>query len=412
MLYLFFVFLKSGGFMEKLQRKMNIEYALMQSGYWMTYCTVLSFAAVFLQARGYSGTEIGVILAASNLTALVLQPLIADLADRSKKVTVIRVLWALCAITAVFAAVTCLVSVRCMLLSVSYSMAFSLIIVIQPFMTSLTFEAEGWGIHINFGACRAIGSLAYAIMAAAMGRVVEALGTGVIPVTTLIIIIGLMVILALFTARSRSGPADRAPAAAKEESSGIVEFVRGNKRFSVFLLGVALLFAIHSLINNFIILVVQNVGGDSSDMGAICAFMALLEVPVMMLFDRLTRHISCSALLKFSVLMFTAKSLAVFLAPSVPWMYPAFLFQGASFALYTPAAVRYAMLVVDQKDAVKAQAFLTLTASFGSIFSSLLGGIMFDRIGVSSTLLISTAVSAVGSVLAFAAVVPTGRRTE
>jgi PPP family 3-phenylpropionic acid transporter len=93
----------------------------------------------------------------------------------------------------------------------------------------------------------------------------------------------------------------------------------------------------------------------------------------MMLFDRLTRHISCSALLKFSVLMFTAKSLAVFLAPSVPWMYPAFLFQGASFALYTPAAVRYAMLVVDQKDAVKAQAFLTLTASFGSIFSSLAG---------------------------------------
>ena len=93
---------------------MNIEYALMQSGYWMTYCTVLSFAAVFLQARGYSGTEIGVILAASNLTALVLQPLVADLADRSKKVTVIRVLWALCVITAVFAAVTCLVSVRCM----------------------------------------------------------------------------------------------------------------------------------------------------------------------------------------------------------------------------------------------------------------------------------------------------------
>jgi PPP family 3-phenylpropionic acid transporter len=51
--------------MEKLQRKMNIEYALMQSAYWMAYCMVLSFAAVFLQARGYSGTEIGVILAAS-----------------------------------------------------------------------------------------------------------------------------------------------------------------------------------------------------------------------------------------------------------------------------------------------------------------------------------------------------------
>jgi len=395
--------------MENQQRKINIEYALMQSAYWMAYCMVLTFAAVFLQARGYSGTEIGVILAASNIMALVLQPLVADLADRSKKISVVHILWATCALTALFLAVACLVHVKGALLSVSYALSFAFIIVIQPFITSLTFVAEGWGLHINFGACRAVGSFAYAVMAAVMGSVVERLGTGVIPVSALVITGFFMVILAMFTARSHSRAPVSAAARPKEKSSGIVEFVKNNRRFSVFLLGVALLFSIHSLINNFIILIVQNAGGDSSDMGTICAYMALLEVPVMMLFDRLTRRFSCSALLKFSVVMFTAKSLAVYLAPSIPWMYPAFLFQGLSFALYTPAAVRYAVLVVDQKDAVKAQAFLTLTGSFGSIFSSLLGGILFDSIGVSATMLIATAVSAVGSVLAFAAIVPTMR---
>jgi PPP family 3-phenylpropionic acid transporter len=55
--------------MENQQRKMNTAYALMQSAYWMAYCMVLTFAAVFLQARGYSGTEIGVIMAAQRAGA-------------------------------------------------------------------------------------------------------------------------------------------------------------------------------------------------------------------------------------------------------------------------------------------------------------------------------------------------------
>jgi hypothetical protein len=88
------VFFLPGGYMENQQRKINVEYALMQSAYWMAYCMVLTFAAVFLQARGYSGTDIGVILAASNIMALVLQPLVADLADRSKKISVVHILWA------------------------------------------------------------------------------------------------------------------------------------------------------------------------------------------------------------------------------------------------------------------------------------------------------------------------------
>jgi hypothetical protein len=63
--------------------------------------------------------------------------------------------------------------------AVSYAAAFALLIVIQPFITSVTIAAAAWGIHINFGACRAVGSLSYAVMAAVMGAAVERLGTGV-----------------------------------------------------------------------------------------------------------------------------------------------------------------------------------------------------------------------------------------
>ena len=46
-------------------------------------------------------------------------------------------------------------------------------------------------------------------------------------------------------------------------------------------------------------------------------------------------------------------------------------------------------------------------ASVGSIFASLLGGVMFDTIGPSMTLLVGAGFSAVGSVIAVAAIVPT-----
>lgn len=63
---------------------LNIKYGCIHGTYWMYYGVAGSFASAFLLARGYSNAEIGIILAVGNILAVFLQPLIADLADRSK----------------------------------------------------------------------------------------------------------------------------------------------------------------------------------------------------------------------------------------------------------------------------------------------------------------------------------------
>lgn len=395
--------------MDKLQRQLNAEYAALQGSYWMAFCMVLSFASMFLLARGYSNSEIGVMLSAGNLLALILQPFLAQLADRSEKISIIHILWALSSLIAAAMIVSCLVTVRSAALTLSYAAAIALLFDTQPFITSLTMRSELHGIHINFGACRAVGSLAYAVTAAVMGAAVDRLGMASIPLSGLCCAGLLMAFLAAFTLTDRRTGSGSGRAAGAANGSGIREFFRANKRFSLFLLGTAMLFATHTLVNNFIIVVVRNVGGDSGDMGRLCGFMAILEIPAMVFFDRLSRRISCSALLRFSLVMFTVKAAAVFLAPTVGWLYAAFALQALSFAVYIPASVRYAMLVVDGKDTVKAQGFLALTSSLGSIFASLAGGAMFDWLGVSSTLLVWTAVSCAGTVVAFLAVTSTAR---
>ena len=70
---------------------LNFDYACIQGTYWMLYGILSSFASVFLLSRGYSNSEIGVILATANVAAVVLQPLAADLADRSGRVSLIGI---------------------------------------------------------------------------------------------------------------------------------------------------------------------------------------------------------------------------------------------------------------------------------------------------------------------------------
>ena len=48
--------------MRKKSTSLNIEYALVQAFFWMGYCVCSAYAAVFLQGRGYSNSELGLII--------------------------------------------------------------------------------------------------------------------------------------------------------------------------------------------------------------------------------------------------------------------------------------------------------------------------------------------------------------
>ena len=74
--------------MEKL---LNIKYGCIHGTYCMYYGVVGSFASAFLLAKGCTNAEIGIILAVGNILAVFLQPLIADFADRSKRLSLMGI---------------------------------------------------------------------------------------------------------------------------------------------------------------------------------------------------------------------------------------------------------------------------------------------------------------------------------
>lgn len=389
------------------EKKLNIYYSFLQIAYWVTSAVVFCFTTVFLQFRGYSNYEIGIVFAVGNIIGFVSQPLIAGYIDRSDRRTLLRCI----RITAVLAVLLMLAVYFLPSGSISLIGVYALLVagntLLNPLCISLSFYIESWGCGINFSRARALGSLSFAACNVILGMLVQRVSENAVPTAFILFssLLGLATLLFVPVDRAhRIAAPERRMQSASEKPSGLLEFARENKRFMLFLLGTATLYFTHGMIGNFMIEFIRSIGGGSEDMGNVLAFMTVVEVPVMLLFGRLTQRFRCSSLLRFAVIMFTVKELMIYLASSFPALYAAEALQAFSFALFVPASVRYVDEVIAKHNAVKGQAFVTSMMTLGSIFASYIGGLLLDTSTPGFTLLVGVIVSAVGTLIMLCAI--------
>ena len=398
-----------------MEKMLNIKYGCIHGTYWMYYGVAGSFASAFLLARGYSNAEIGIILAVGNILAVFLQPLIADLADRSKKLSLVGVTQISTVLLMVLTLMLFVMKQKSAALWVVYMFIMAWMTTLQPLFNSLAFKLEETGVHINFGACRSVGSLAYAVLCAFLGTMVEAKGVGVLPLSGEIVL--LMLLASLWVTKTQFdrmvgektgkqavsvlGECGHVPAADAEEAEEInlALFVKRNKLFVVLNLAVIGVFFSNSILNNFMLQVVEGVGGTSEDMGRIFSVMAFLEIPALFFFDKIKERFSCQLILKFAAICFTLKVLLIYLAESVTMIYVAHLLQTFSFGLFLPAMVSFIGEVMAKGEAVKGQALYTVMTTASSMLASVLGGIMLDVSGPGFMLLVSTIVTGLGALV-------------
>lgn len=424
-------------------KKLNFWYGGIFGSYWMIYAVVASFASVFLLGKGYSNSQIGVTLAAANILAVIMQPVTADIADRSKKIGVIGLTSIMTLMMMIFTLGLFFFKGGSPGLCVMYVLLIAWHTVLQPMFNALTFRLEEAGYDISFGIARSVGSLAYSILVAILGTLVEHLGLAVIPVTSEVTCVMLLISLLLTkqtfdkavkqrrekegAAGSEKAAADTGEpvidsekpvadaaetAAADEEEITLVQFIKRNKLFFVLNLAVIGIFFSNATLNNYMVQIVTEVGGTSEDMGRILGLMAFLEIPTMVLFSRIKRKFSCQLLLKVASVGFTIKILMCWLARSVAMLFAAQAFQLVSFALFLPAMVYFTGEIMSKGEAVKGQALFTTMITVTTIFASLLGGWILDVSGARMLTMVATIATAAGAVLVFAVIDRIGRENR
>lgn len=378
---------------------MNIAYALAQGGYWMGLYVVISSAAVFLQGRGYSNSQLGIIIAVGSTAAFFLSPALGGIVDRSKRLSTSGMLGILLMLQLMLILAFSIFPGRSMVVSMCYSLYIAVNTCLVPLITQLCFDLSGRGYDIDFGVARGIGSLSFAVAAAVLGRLVERYSSELLVGAGIVFTVFQMLVLLFLGSKGRRGSAQAGVRESGEESSSMLVFIGENRRFCILMLGVALLFFTHHLIDNFLINIVRNVGGGTKDMGNLCAYMAMAELPVMFLYAGISRRFGCPRCVRVGATFFALKALSIALSTSLFGLFAAHTLQALSYALLTPALVDYVDKYIPHKDSARGQAVCYAMTTLGGIFSSLLGGIMFDSLSVRSTLLVGAAVSASGMIV-------------
>lgn len=392
-----------------MTRRLNIKYIMSQFFYFSMFASMIAFVSVYLLHKGFDNTTIGTVLSMMSLLTIGIQTLLANYIDKNKEVQLQDVISILSLGVVIGSIVLYFMPIDLAILILT-TLLLAIGQALLTFVNSLAFIYEKFGIHINYGVARGMGSFAYAMMTLFLGQVVKATTPDILP-----LFYSIFSLLLLFSVRSYSLPsADKVIVEDEGEQKPLIKkgaveqsvfsFFLKYSRLVLLMGGVVFLFFGHTIINNFFIQVISPIGGDSGVMGTAVFIAAIVELPAMMYFEQLSKKISIDRLLKISAIFFLIKHLLTYLAPNIFVIYLAQFLQIGAYSVVYPALVEYINLIVDLEDLVKGQSLLTTAIALSSVFASFLGGILLDNVGVSQTLFIGVLTTIVGLVIVFVTV--------
>lgn len=376
----------------------TISYSGIQGFFWINFAALLGFTSVYLLDAGFDNTQIGILIAIAGTISAILQPVIASYADQPNSPSLKKILIFLILLSFVLVIGMLLCYRRYMVLTgLLYGGGITILQIMTPLINSLGMETINQKKSLNFGLARGLGSAAYAVGA-------YLLGIGVKQSSPLFIPVSMLFTYGLLLAFILSFPFEKAHKSAysadtNKNSSSPIHFFKRYPRFTLVLGGCIFIYISHILINTFLFQIVENKGGGSEEMGFIMALAAMLELPTMFLFGYAVKKIRCDFLFRITGIFFFLKTFTTLLAPNLTVLYAVQVFQMFGWALLTVASVYYVNALMKEQDAIKGQAYMTMTYTLGTVFGSLIGGPFLDIAGVDAMLIAASASAAIGMVI-------------
>lgn len=348
------------------------ESVMIGSGYFWFYAGIGAFtpyAALYYDHLGFSGIELGALIALPAALAAFTGPFWGAFADaRAMHRNILRV------VPLVAAAVALVLS------QVTGYLPFLLILALMAFMMvpvpslwdSYAVSAADRG-GASFSTLRIFGSLGFMGMVLATGALMSG---GMSNRFFFAYAAAHLLTWASSLLLPRLG--ERRP---RRLFDGI-SAVRRQKPY-VLLLVVAYLMATGmSMFNNFLGIHIEGLGGGTGILGVAFAVAAISELPVFALGTRIMERVGPRRMVTIALGFYVLRFSLLTLAPTAEWIVVAQLFHGVSFAVFLVASVNLAHRLVGAENAATAQAMLgSMSFGFGNITGSLVGGALLDVVG-------------------------------
>lgn len=396
----------------------TLRYALINISYFAVFCGIHAYASVFLLSKGFTNTQIGIVLALANILSVLAQPIVAGLIDKPGVFTNRNVSIASTVLLIIGSILLYFIANSFVVIFIIYALIYMIQMLYQPLIIAMNFEYTKAGARINFGLARGLGSFGFAVTSLIFGQIISNIGVASIQLIDAGLLAASMVMLATFVLPdsgdgaschtlyrdNSSVPTSTAATASPVAHNNFFDFVKTYPKFMLFILGSVCFFFAHNTLNDYLIQIITPIGGDEAKMGYAIFVAAALELPTMACIGFLTKKTSCSNLLIISGFFFGVKTLCMLLAQGMAMVYISQACQLAAYALFIPASAYYVDEVMEELDKVKGQAYINVAITLGGVFSNLICGRILDVSGVFVMLLTALFVSIAGLVIVVFAV--------
>lgn len=377
-------------------KNLTVRYSVTQFFFWAAHTGISSFAAAYLLDRGLPSGAVGILLAAAGALSCLTQPLLAGMADRAKGFILRKMLICMSVLCAVCTAVQLLPGISVWVAGSCYMAAIWSGDAMVPLTNALCVSYGQSGYPIDYGSARGIGSAASAVSALVLGHVLARYGAGWM-LLTLVLCRGIT-ILSLLAYPKIEKPA--AALAGPDKSCSIPAFFLHYPRYCFSLLGVLFLGMFLAMSENYLIAIMERLGGNSGHVGTALFIASMVGAPVIFCFSHVRKFLRDAWLLKIAALSLLLKAILYYAAADITTIYLLQLLHATSYAFLAPTQVFYANASVRECDMVKGQAFSTAAYALGCSAGNFAGGQLLP-FGVDAILMAGIAMALAGTVIIF-----------
>lgn len=386
---------------------LNIKYAFCNIGYLFLIVGTMGYAYNYLSQCGFSDGVVGTVMAVTNLLGAIGGPVVGDVIDHSRTITQKGFIQVSSIIIIAAAALLIFVPKTPMLIFPICIISFALASIIMPLLNGMAFIYDKIGGKINYGFCRGLGSGAYAVGSAILGRMWANLGNTALPVW--IAFSAIITIVSVTTMPSVSKNVvkdDTKEEKNDQEAISLTGFFGKYRYVTLAALAVTCLYVGHYIINNYMAKIVdmlavsnvETVQGNAMFIAAMC------ELPAMFGFAFLLKKLGIDRIMLVATCFFAIKNSITFFCTSVGMLYAASVFQMPGYALMVPGVVYFANHYVAEVDRNKGQALFTSVMTAGSLIASFVGGWLFSLTSTRFVLGVGAVASVIGVLLIFVAI--------
>lgn len=341
--------------------------------FYVIQVSVLGFTVYYLNENGYTALEVGTLLATFGIIAAIIQPLLGYLADKNKKFDFKYILTCTGFLAIALFIALFLFDKNKVIIGLLFGIIFVLTNSMSPFVNSSCFYYTNKGISVDYGKARGFGSFSFAVASYILGIYTKTFGTKAISFNGIIFAIVFLLII-LFIPRINGDDENKEKnVSVKTSNLNIIELIK--KYPSFFLIVLATIFAMcfQNADCGYLINIIEDLGGDSSELGTANAIAAMVEIPIMFLITKIMKKIKVKQLIAIACLLYMVRGI-VFHIPSLKAIYFAQVLQMFSYAILIPSTVYLSDEVMHEEDKNKGQTFIGMAITIGLILGSFVGG--------------------------------------